>query len=422
MGTTICFVGDNRDRTNLGCRATSIALNGLLEAVGAVTSTVSGDDITGPMTIDRGNGRLRPPDRLRRILWNRHQRISVAVPTPIGEWADLLLLGPREAARRINEAPNRFPAGRALLEAIEGVDLVVINGEGDLILSPYRRKMAFLATLMHLCALRRVPYAYVNSMVSKSADGGASDRVIADAGEVLADASLFSVRDGMSAELSAELGLPIPHVVPDALFAWRPPPLVDAGLVSALAASWPNEGQRVELEDRRYVCLGGSSWYSKQHPPPIDSYIHMVEAVRREGLVPVVVECDPVDRFLLDVSAATGAFYVPWNAHIIVHAEILGRAGAFISGRYHPTILAARGGTPSVPFGSNSHKMSSLMDLLDQHVTGRSADVTRKDADEMVTEACSIAGDDRVIEANQATVARLRGEAETLVDLLVAAV
>lgn len=421
MGTTICFVGDNRDRSNLGCRATSIALNDLLDSVGTVTSTVLGEHVNGPMDIGGLHGHLLPPDRLRRILWNRHQRISVRVPTFVGEWADLFLLGSREAARRIAADPDRFPAGRAALEAIEGVDLVVINGEGDLILSPYRRKLAFLTTLMHLCQLRGIPYAWVNGMVSRSADGEASPRVITDAQELLTDASLFTVRDARSAEISAEFGLPAPHVVPDALFSWNPPPLGDAAR-QALTAAWPNEGHRVELEDRRYVCVGGSSWYSKLRPPPVDSYIEMVEGIHRAGLAAVLIECDPMDRFLQDVATATGAVYVPWNAHIIVHAEILGRAGAFISGRYHPTILAARGGTPAVTFGSNSHKMSSLMDLLDQPTASRSAAITPKDAREMVDDACSVVGDERVIDATQASAARLRARAETLVDLLLAAV
>lgn len=44
--------------------------------------------------------------------------------------------------------------------------------------------------------------------------------------------------------------------------------------------------------------------------------------------------------------------------------KILANARAFVSGRYHPAILASLGGTPCVFMASNSHKTKSLQELL----------------------------------------------------------
>jgi polysaccharide pyruvyl transferase WcaK-like protein len=50
---------------------------------------------------------------------------------------------------------------------------------------------------------------------------------------------------------------------------------------------------------------------------------------------------------------------------IIAAAKILANAQAYVSGRYHPAIMASLGGTPCVFMGSNSHKTWSLQALLE---------------------------------------------------------
>ena len=50
---------------------------------------------------------------------------------------------------------------------------------------------------------------------------------------------------------------------------------------------------------------------------------------------------------------------------IISAGKILANADAYISGRYHPAILASLGGTPCIFMSSNSHKTKSLQELLE---------------------------------------------------------
>ena len=49
---------------------------------------------------------------------------------------------------------------------------------------------------------------------------------------------------------------------------------------------------------------------------------------------------------------------------LIVGGAVLAHARLFISGRYHPSILASLGGTPCIFLATHAHKMGSLSRLL----------------------------------------------------------
>ena len=53
--------------------------------------------------------------------------------------------------------------------------------------------------------------------------------------------------------------------------------------------------------------------------------------------------------------------------------DLLANAAVFVSGRWHPSILASTGGTPSVMFSGNSHKMRGLAEILDLPYSGIAA-------------------------------------------------
>lgn len=71
------------------------------------------------------------------------------------------------------------------------------------------------------------------------------------------------------------------------------------------------------------------------------------------------------DTFLKEVSKKTSVPLISMETPIIAAAKILANAQAYVSGRYHPAIMASLGGTPCVFMGSNSHKTWSLQALLE---------------------------------------------------------
>jgi polysaccharide pyruvyl transferase WcaK-like protein len=70
------------------------------------------------------------------------------------------------------------------------------------------------------------------------------------------------------------------------------------------------------------------------------------------------------DRFLYEVSDRTGIPIVPASIPVFIGGAILANAKLFVTGRYHPSILAAFGGTPSIFLDADCHKSSSLLKLL----------------------------------------------------------
>ena len=117
-----------------------------------------------------------------------------------------------------------------------------------------------------------------------------------------------------------------------------------------------------------YICVAGSSSVglaSKDSKRIISVYSNLVRKIKDAFDYKVyLVEVCEGDAFLRDVAENTETDLVPIDTPIIAAAKILANAKVFISGRYHPGILASLGGTPCVFMSSNSHKTRSLQELL----------------------------------------------------------
>jgi polysaccharide pyruvyl transferase WcaK-like protein len=83
------------------------------------------------------------------------------------------------------------------------------------------------------------------------------------------------------------------------------------------------------------------------------------------GLPVYLTENDGRDSFLEEVAEITGAGIIPVYTSVFMAAAVLANASLFISGRYHPTIMASLGGTPCIFLSSVAHKMGSLQALLE---------------------------------------------------------
>lgn len=70
------------------------------------------------------------------------------------------------------------------------------------------------------------------------------------------------------------------------------------------------------------------------------------------------------DDFVPAVSKQCDVVYVPAETNIYWGSRILANSSVYITGRYHPSIMASFGGVPQVMLSSNSHKTRSLQVLL----------------------------------------------------------
>jgi polysaccharide pyruvyl transferase WcaK-like protein len=92
----------------------------------------------------------------------------------------------------------------------------------------------------------------------------------------------------------------------------------------------------------------------------------------------------------------------------------------FVTGRFHPAILASNGGTPCVFLGSNSHKTLSLQTMLEyEHPREHPAFPSPADCDRVVQDVQGVlaAGDARRT-AVMAAVTRRCEQAGRLLEVL----
>ena len=159
-------------------------------------------------------------------------------------------------------------------------------------------------------------------------------------------------------------------LVPDSLFTWYPM-LENAG--SYIPANgdfiipYPeNKSSFGKLDfSKPYICIGGSALARQNREKSIEHFATLLARVRELGYPVYLTQNCAGDSFLQTVAANEGVGLVPGNTAIFMCGAILANARLFISGRYHPTILASLGGTPCIFLGSSAHKMHSLQKLLE---------------------------------------------------------
>ena len=372
----IAYVGDNRDQVNWGGRGQSIALRQLLDRHFEITGVVPGLWGASAEQGDAFVGSLLPLGYIK-FLFRHRSRSRVAdlylrlVEEPFGA-RDLVSEDPESAARAIMRSGTTHPNLRRTREMFERADAVIINGEGSgIFTTPFRRDFFFYLALVELAVAMGKPAFLVNGIIADCPFTGRNRRSFDAARRTLAKCTAVLVRDEESLQyLRKEMPEVTAEYVPDALFTWLPL-LESAG--SVLPANgdfiipFPEEQEFLGKLDfsRPYVCIGGSSWAALHQEAAVECYLALVNQARELDMPVYLTQNCGGDRFLLEVARRSGCPIVPVTTPVFMAGAILANARAFISGRFHPTILASLGGTPCVFLGAHSHKMQSLQATLE---------------------------------------------------------
>lgn len=370
------YIGDNSDSLNWGCRATSLALRQLIGRRGGIVGSVP----TGLIARNWGySDRMGDAgyERLTRVLdRGKVRRIPVAgaiatgivgalgVASAIGHDIDANV-------KVLERARDHHPGMRTLFDKIDACDAAVVNGEGDLIFStPARQRLLFILTVCRLVLKRGKKLFYLNAMASAAPDTPANSETIAAARAVLAEADVFSLRDPVSFAFAREHRLAssdrmVLHA--DAVFSWAP--MFARGVEryeqAALLPFFERTGHAMPaVLQEPYLLVGGSSRSANRPREAVAAYVELVESLKRLGLPIALAPGCTGDLFLKDVAKATGATMLPIDAPILANAAILANARLYVSGRWHPSIMASLGGTPCVFMGSNSHKTLAIQQML----------------------------------------------------------
>jgi polysaccharide pyruvyl transferase WcaK-like protein len=419
------FVGDNRTSVNWG-RGASIALGQVLAALFEITGRVTGDmfDLS---TAEAGYvGTVMPPRYYRhfRYLLPRRWRRPVAwyfeVERLFGA-KDFIAEDPAVSIDNLLAHKGRYPALARIYDQAAEADMLVVDGDGDIIFSmPPRRQTLFLLAMIELGIRLKKPAFLVNSMISDCPLTGRNNTTLAAAKRLLPQCRAVCLRDPESLEyVQNEMPETNSSLIPDSLFAWFSLYASDSSyppLNGDFLLPHPEQDEYWGKLDfsQPYICIGGGALVGSQPDRSVQCYGRLVDAIKQLGYRVYLTENDLPDSFLQRVAREKDVGIVPADAPILLCGAVLAHARLFISGRYHPSIFASLGGTPCIFLESHAHKMGSLSRVLEYDIH-REFNAFPNDSD--ITEIASLArkylDQGETLRARIKQVAKLRSDEAT---------
>lgn len=380
----IVYVGDNRNRGNWGCRATSTALSLLIgeenEIVGRVTGKHTHFD-TDDLFFREGRSSGWYKFWAKRKRWDKLKKIFyfwTRFKTRGGKYYfskyDFISL---DLEKSIDNLLKLIPANPSYKEfdlSQYDFDALVINGEGSFIFStPIWRESLVISMEIYWALKMGKKVFFMNAMFSDDPHSPHNEKMIALVDDLLSKCDVVTVREEMSKAYADKY---LPHVktvvYPDALFSWFDM-VNDDHKVDNLRYYMGHSSECDEFYkdvdfNKPYALIAASSAgiIGENYNKTIEAYCNLVsQAKNKLGMFVYLIQVCEGDFFLAEVGKRTNTLMIPMDTPILAAAKILAQASIFISGRYHPAIMASLGGTPCVFMTSNSHKTKSVQMILD---------------------------------------------------------
>ena len=394
---SLLLISDNRPANNWGCRSTSISLIHLLELSGFHVETLS--ELLGrrdhgvPLPLARFiSGDKAKIVRHGISFIKRNYPVFSFLPTFDIRNVDLL-----KAAKRFYRQAECDKDGFAskIFNVLKQYDAIVVNGEGNAIFTnPPRPALLFELLMIQIGKDLGKPIHWVNGMFSPCPIYGINQPTLTAFREATRDIELVSLRDIRSFDLAKEKEM-VPKKLryyPDALFSLAGHdeylPSSDETLKSILLRTGPSE-PRIALEDQfkdhGFIAVSGASYPPGAKRQGWSEWFELlVTSLQKLGRQVVLLAPCSGDRFLESIAHKLQCYYVSPETNIFVGMALLSRAAVFVSGRWHPSIMASLSGTPIVPLIANSHKMEALMDMLNLKLIPTPIARNRADIDHIV--------------------------------------
>lgn len=228
MKRKVFFVGDNRVSENWG-RGASIALRQLLSGTFEITGSVPGESFDLSKT-DVGYVGTLMPHRYHhhfRYLLERRARKSVGWYIKLEELCgarDFIAEDPSVSVDNLLSNKHRNPGLARIFDQAAQADLIVIDGDGDIIFAtPPRRSALFFLAMMELGVRLNKPVFLVNSMISDCPKTGRNLDTMSAYRRLLGKCNAAILRDPESLEyVATQMPETNRSLIPDSLFSWFP--------------------------------------------------------------------------------------------------------------------------------------------------------------------------------------------------------
>ncbi|OCQ94468.1 hypothetical protein BCD64_07235 [Nostoc sp. MBR 210] len=375
----LLYVGDNRNRANWGCRATSIALRQLLDNKFNVNKVIYGNYIAFDIKAGLGANKTYDHNRFHKRFYRKIKKMVLNnkffFPNEVNfieNNNDYLKIDCKNNLTELLKYQSKNENVDFIYNAVLDCDAIVVNAEGTFIFSnPPRRDTLFFLLLADLANHFGKRIYFVNGMISDCPRTGLNEEIFAYTVQKFLESGFVAVRDKESFNFLKSANLDINcKYIPDALFTWfryfrdhQDPKIISGDFLIPFPEQESYFG-KLDLS-KPYICVGGSSLAAWEQERAIPRYIELVNILKNLGINIVLVQSCGGDRFLQQVSSETNIPIVAVETPILLAATVLANAQLFISGRYHPSIMASLGGTPCIFLGSNSHKTKSLQEVLE---------------------------------------------------------
>ncbi|WP_062290163.1 polysaccharide pyruvyl transferase family protein [Demequina phytophila] len=253
-----------------------------------------------------------------------------------------------------------------LLDTLAGADELWMNGEGDPILARKRTTLARTLLIMEIALQLGIRVRMLNSILSIPPGMDRAHPVVVSAlGDVLSRCDSVVYRDPESLELHGDL---FPGIaadwVPDALFAWAEVPVQERVPFGPDSEGLTPATARFLADPSPYIAVSGASGPRASDEERVAALDQLVRGLRSAGFRVLLVATDRIDDWLTSALHLEGTAYVGADVPLATGRAALAGARAFVSGRYHPSILAYGAGVPCVLMSSNSHKTRSLQRVM----------------------------------------------------------
>ena len=361
------IVGHNADVENFGCRATSHALEAAIKNSGYSISYRFNwnDSVTGlgASIFERLAAKNRFTNKFSSYLKREISQKSVVSKILFKE-VKIHEVNKNYIRKSSSSSNHKL---RRVIEEIKNTDVVFINGEGSGIFkSGARRDFLTHMIILKIARLLGKDTFYVNAMIDFW------DTSYLDYeeywGELHYCRQVF-VRDMASLDRCRdELSIENIKFVPDALFSMDINKL-QISLQDLLSMGFKTEFNNIDLLNLEffdlcsgYVIVSGTSDFSatlEKSSVYEEIITHLL--ARNEN---IVLLNSGSDNELLGLAREYRLPYFDSSIGLFTLANLIGNASYFISGRYHPSIIAACLGTPFISLSSNSHKNTELRKLL----------------------------------------------------------
>jgi len=238
------------------------------------------------------------------------------------------------------------------LDLLKQCDSVLINGEGSIYPGSNRFARYPLFLMYVIKQYLKKPCSMVNHTVEvEDKEVESMIRLVYPLLDYVAVREPCSKRELERIGIKREIA-----VVPDALFAYQSD------------EDWiPTSALKQEIDfGKPYICLGDSSGLQRVSWNIPRVYTELIQRLQEIcGQVILIDGNSKYSKVLGDLVKQLGVGYITVkNCSYIDLYHVFAKSELYISGRWHPSILCAKAGTPFVLWGANSHKSEGLQELF----------------------------------------------------------